>query len=93
MTVQHSSSRPPSRQRDAGLALAGFGALVLLPPFVNLFVGGLTLWGIPLEVAYLFGVWLALVAGAFALSRRAARAPAPGGATGQGDRRHAGADD
>lgn len=86
----HPRSGPPARQRDAGLALPAFGALVLLPPFVNLFVGGYSPWGIPPEVVYLFGVWLALVAGAFALSRAAACDSAASMPPAAGDEGHPG---
>ena len=65
------------RRKDAAFVLPLFGALVLTPPFLNLFTRRLTLWGIPLEALYLFGVWLGLVAGAFLLARRAAGETAP----------------
>ncbi|QRZ15046.1 hypothetical protein JWJ88_19070 [Paracoccus methylovorus] len=57
------------RQRDAGFVLPLFGALLLLPPFINLFLVRRLLWGIPLEVIYLFAVWVGLVVGAWRLSR------------------------
>lgn len=57
-------------RRDAAFVLPLFGALLLAPPFLNLFAKRILLWGLPLEAVYLFGVWLALVLGALALSRR-----------------------
>lgn len=70
-----------TRRRDAAFVLPAFGTLLLLPPFLNLFNRGLLVFGIPLEAVYLFGVWLALILGAFAMTRRrtgAAEDPAPG---------------
>jgi len=58
------------RRRDAAFVLPALCALILLPPFVNLFVRELLVWGIPLEVLYIFGVWFALVLGAMVLARR-----------------------
>lgn len=63
------------RRRDAAAVLPLFGTLLLLPPFVNLFARNALLFGIPLEVAYLFGVWTALVLGALVISRRLGRPP------------------
>lgn len=62
-------TRSGNRRRDAGFFLPLAGFFLLIPPFVNLFTGPTLLWGIPLEVLYLFAVWFALVACAFALSR------------------------
>lgn len=59
-----------TRRRDAAFVLPAFGTLLLLPPFLNLFNRGLLVFGIPLEAVYLFGVWLALILGAFAMTRR-----------------------
>ncbi|WP_294925823.1 hypothetical protein [uncultured Paracoccus sp.] len=59
----------PNRHRDAAFAVPLFGAVLLLPVFVNLFNRRLAIWGVPLEVIYLFAVWLGLAAGAFWLSR------------------------
>ncbi len=75
-----------ARSRDAAFVLPLFGVLLLLPPFLNLFTRNVLLWGIPLEVVYLFGIWIALVAGAALLTRRLPRqdaeaaepAPSPG---------------
>ena len=68
-----------NRRRDAAFVLPAFGALVLLPPFLNLFNRGVLVFGIPLEVAYLFTVWMVLVLGALAMAGR------PGQGGGQGD--------
>ena len=58
------------RRRDAAFILPTLCALILLPPFVNLFVREVLVWGMPLEVLYIFGVWFALVLGAMVLARR-----------------------
>lgn len=58
------------RRRDAAFILPALCALILLPPFVNLFVREVLVRGIPLEVLYIFGVWFALVLGAMILARR-----------------------
>lgn len=55
------------------LALVAFGTWLLMPPAIALFVGTESLFGVPLLVLYLFGVWLALIAGAALLSRRLPR--------------------
>ena len=52
------------RRHGAASALLGFGALLLMPPFLNLFTHRSTLFGLPTEAVYLFGIWIALVAGA-----------------------------
>ena len=62
-----------TRRRDAAFVLPAIGTLVLLPPFLNLFNRGLLIFGIPLEAVYLFTVWLALILGAFVMTRRADR--------------------
>lgn len=67
--------RPPAsdnekRRDDAILLLPLFGAVFLLPVFINLFNHHSLLFGLPLEVIYLLSVWFALVLGAFILSRR-----------------------
>ncbi len=46
-----------------------FAALLLMPPFLNLFAIRRLLFGVPLEVVYLFSIWAALVLCAVTLSR------------------------
>ena len=55
------------------LTLAGFFALV--PPVVYIFNHDLTVFGVPQIVFYLFGVWVALIAGTGALTARLERDP------------------
>lgn len=71
------------KARDAVLALAIAGALLLLPPVLPFFDRPAMLLGVPLIVVYVFGVWLALIAAAWALTRRLPQLPPPGPAAGR----------
>lgn len=64
------------RLRDAASLLPVLGAFLLMPPVITLFTGTHRVWGLPLIVAYLFGVWLALIAAAALLSWRLGAPPA-----------------
>lgn len=56
------------KREDLAVIIPTFGAILLMPLFVNLFVIRERIFGVPLEVAYLFGVWLFLVGGAVGLA-------------------------
>ena len=43
--------------------LTTLGLMLLVPPLVHLFNHEFTVFGVPQNVFYLFGVWLALIAG------------------------------
>ncbi len=58
------------RLRDAARLLPALAAFLLMPPVITLFTGAHALAGVPLIVAYLFGVWLALIVAAALLARR-----------------------
>lgn len=58
------------RLRDAAALLPALAVLLLMPPVMTLFTGAYKLGGVPLIVAYLFGVWLALIVAAAMLARR-----------------------
>lgn len=58
------------RLRDAASLLPALAVFLLMPPVITLFTGAHTLGGVPLVVAYLFGVWLALIVAAALLARR-----------------------
>ncbi|HET6599287.1 MAG TPA: hypothetical protein VFG60_04925 [Burkholderiaceae bacterium] len=58
-----------TRARDAAVLLPLLGLFLLMPPIIALFVQPVTIAGVPLIVAYVFGVWLALVAAAAWLAR------------------------
>ncbi len=51
------------------LLMAG-GLLLLVPPLVHVFNHDITVFGVPQIVFYLFGVWLALIAGTAWLTHR-----------------------
>jgi len=69
---------PPSpRLRDAAVVLPLVGLFLLMPPVITLFVRPADVVGVPLIVAYLFGVWLALIGCAALLGRRIAPDAAP----------------
>jgi len=72
--------RAPAPRLRAAAVVVPLAALVLLmPPFISLFVAPVNVLGIPLLVVYMFGVWALLVFLTWRLSRRlAARGdPAP----------------
>ena len=56
--------------RDAAFLLPIAGLFMLLPPIIDLFTVKTHLFGIPLIVAYVFGLWSALIIIAFWFSRR-----------------------
>lgn len=56
--------------RDAAAVLPFVAIVLLAPPLVLIFAAPVTVVGIPLMVAYLFGVWLVVIVTAFLLSRR-----------------------
>ncbi|MDT3677390.1 MAG: hypothetical protein ROZ64_00955 [Burkholderiaceae bacterium] len=58
------------RARDAAAVLPLLGLFAWMPPVIGLFGGSARVFGIPLIVAWLFGVWLALIALALWFSRR-----------------------
>ena len=80
------SERRPSKgeenrkKEEAAFIIPIAGALFLLPPLVNLFNARTLLFGLPLEVLYLFFIWMLLIAGAVVVSavmpRRLPHAPA-----------------
>ena len=63
--------RPPSpRVQSAAVLLPLAGLFLLMPPFILLFATPRTVFGIPLLVLYMFGVWAALIAVTWQLTRR-----------------------
>ncbi len=64
----------PRRARDLALIVPVLGILALLPPLIGLFARPETgVFGIPLIVVYLFGLWLALILGALFVASRLKR--------------------
>ena len=66
------AARDPARAVDAAKVLPVIGVFLLMPPMITLFAVIADVGGIPLVVAYLFGVWLALIVCAALLARRLA---------------------
>jgi len=61
----------PRRVRDLALIVPVFGTLLLMPPLIGLFARpDSDVWGIPLIIVYLFGLWFALIIAAFLLAIR-----------------------
>jgi hypothetical protein len=60
---------------SAALFLTLLGSLLLLPPLANVFQLQRRFFGVPAELIYLFACWVALIGGAFWLSRRLPREP------------------
>ncbi|UUX51624.1 hypothetical protein NUH88_07970 [Nisaea acidiphila] len=56
--------------RDAAFLLPLSGLFLLMPPLIDLFTGSEKLFGIPLIVAFIFGLWTALILIAFWFSHR-----------------------
>lgn len=56
------------KKEEAVFIVPVFGALLLLPPLLNLFNTRTLLFGVPLEVLYLFLVWVVLIACSFIIS-------------------------
>lgn len=54
----------PPRTQNLAVLLPLLGVFLLMPPFIALFGVEPRPWGVPLVVAYLFGVWAALLVGA-----------------------------
>jgi hypothetical protein len=62
---------------SAALFLTIFGAALFLPPMVLVFNGQSRFLGVPIEVIYLFAVWLGLVAATAILAWALPNAPPP----------------
>ncbi len=53
---------------NAALALSVFGVILMLPPLLSIFNIETRLFGAPIVVIYLFGIWLLLIVATFFLS-------------------------
>lgn len=67
------------RLRDAAALLPALAVFLLMPPVITLFTGNGEVAGVPLIVAYLFGVWIVLIVCAALLARAIARGDRAGG--------------
>ena len=56
------------KREDLAFIIPLFGFILLTPLVANRFVVRKLVFGVPLEIAYLFAVWLLLVIGAVALA-------------------------
>ena len=64
--------------RFVALLLPIAGLLLILPPLVSMRSdAGAFLFGVPVNIAYLFGVWLFLIVGAYLLQRNIPNRPTP----------------
>lgn len=62
---------------SAAFLLTVAGVLLIMPPLALLFQWQMRLFGVPIEVIYLFLVWAAMVVGARWLARRMPPDPPP----------------
>lgn len=62
---------------SAALLLTIAGVLLIMPPLAQLFQWQTRLFGVPVEVIYLFLIWAAMVIGARGLARRMPSNPPP----------------
>jgi hypothetical protein len=73
----------PARQgrkaRDAGLILPLLGAAALMPPVASAFAIEGRLFGVPVVLLYVFGVWALLILLAVRVARALSRGEAGGG--------------
>ncbi|MDZ7662725.1 hypothetical protein [Thiohalophilus sp.] len=59
-----------TRAPKSAASLLALGIVLLLPPLALIFARQITLWGIPLPVFYIFGLWLVLIIGIWLISRQ-----------------------
>lgn len=70
MRARKEPSGGAGRKREhTAFLLPVAAALLIVPPLLTLFGARLLLFGVPLQTAYLFVAWLAMVAGAALLAR------------------------
>ena len=62
-----------ARRRDLARLLPAFGALLLATPMLDVFGAPVTVFGAPLIIVYIFGVWAALILAAALVAERAER--------------------
>ncbi|MEP3116186.1 hypothetical protein [Nisaea sp.] len=68
--MRSASPSTAAKFRDAAFLLPVAGFFLLLPPVIDLFLAQESVFGIPLIVAYIFGLWSALIVIAFWFSNR-----------------------
>jgi hypothetical protein len=67
-----------SKAPDAAIVLPLLGLFLLMPPVIGLFASARMVFGIPLIVLYVFGVWAALILCALFLARHLSPLTGPG---------------
>ena len=60
--------------KDASILILCLGIVLLLPPIAFIFDKPVVLFGVPLVVLYMFGVWFALVLASCIISRHIPKA-------------------
>lgn len=63
------------RRRDLAVLLPLVGGFLLVSPLIRVFAAEATLFGIPLIILYVFGVWAGLIGASAVLARRLSRGP------------------
>jgi len=64
--------KPAASVQDAAVVVPLAALLLFMPPFISLFAAPVSVFGIPLVVLYMFGVWAALILLTRWLARRLA---------------------
>jgi hypothetical protein len=60
----------PRRAQSLAALLPMLGAFLLVPPFITVFAADASIFGVPMLLAYMLAVWVALIFGAWRLSGR-----------------------
>ncbi len=60
---------------NGALALSIFGAILIVPPLLNVFNVEVLIFGAPLIIIYLFSLWILLIIATFFLSRHLSDSP------------------
>ncbi len=68
MPRPRTTSDDRGKREDIAALLPIFGAVLLMPLVANLFFTRTSIFGLPLDMLYLFAVWILLIAGAVGLS-------------------------
>lgn len=68
MPRPHPGSDDRGKREDLAALLPVFGVVLLMPLVANLFLARITVFGLPLDMLYVFAVWILLIAGAAGLS-------------------------
>lgn len=65
MKRKHPSASAIRKSRDIAVILPVVCIFLFMPPMIHLFTGSASLFGIPVVVMYMFGVWTAAIAVTF----------------------------